>query len=94
MIIECGHLNQPTLPVSGLDLRGPLPEREHVCLGAGLQEGDLQGPVADRVVRAYEVVEAAVGEAGRIERAAPSSSEVVSKPVTEASVAVIVMDPV
>jgi hypothetical protein len=48
--------------VSGLGLGGPLPEREHVCLGAGLQERDLQGPGADRVVHAHELVQAAVGE--------------------------------
>jgi hypothetical protein len=37
-----------------------LPERECVRLGAGLEEGDLQCPLADRVVLAHELVEAAV----------------------------------
>ena len=36
-----------------------LAEREHVCLGAGLEERDLQRPLADPVVRAHELVEAA-----------------------------------
>ena len=39
-----------------------LPEREHVRLGAGLEEGDLQRPLADRVVLAHELVQAAVPE--------------------------------
>jgi len=39
-----------------------LPEREHVRLGAALEERDLQGPFADRVVLAYELVQAAVPE--------------------------------
>jgi hypothetical protein len=57
------------LPVTGGAIRklqghvaAPLPEGEHVCLGARLQEGDLQGPVADRVVGAHELVQAAVPE--------------------------------
>lgn len=39
-----------------------LPEREYVRLGAGFEERDLQCPLADRVVLAYELVEAAVLE--------------------------------
>jgi hypothetical protein len=42
------------------DLR--LPEGEHVRLDAGLEERDLQGPLADRVVLAHELVEATVAE--------------------------------
>jgi hypothetical protein len=37
-----------------------LPECERVGLGAWLEEGDLQGPLADRVVLAHELVQAAV----------------------------------
>jgi hypothetical protein len=33
----------------------PLPEREYVCLGAWLEERDLQRPLADRVVLAAEI---------------------------------------
>jgi hypothetical protein len=39
-----------------------LPEREDVRLGAGLEERDLHRPLADRVVLAHELVEAAVSE--------------------------------
>jgi hypothetical protein len=39
-----------------------LPERERVGVGAWLEEGDLQRPLADRVVLAYELVHAAVPE--------------------------------
>jgi hypothetical protein len=39
-----------------------LPEREHVRLGAGLQERDLQRPVADGVVLPDELVQAGVPE--------------------------------
>ena len=39
-----------------------LPERERVRLGAGLEERDLQRPLADRVVLAHELVQAAVLE--------------------------------
>ena len=39
-----------------------LPEREHVRLGAWLEERDLQRPLADRVVLAHELVQAAVPE--------------------------------
>jgi len=39
-----------------------LPEREHVRLGAGLEERDLQGPLTDRVVLTHELVQAAVPE--------------------------------
>lgn len=39
-----------------------LPEGERVRLGARLEEGDLQRPVADRVVLAHELVQAAVAE--------------------------------
>ena len=39
-----------------------LAERERVRLGAGLEEGDLQRPLADRVVLAHELVQAAVAE--------------------------------
>jgi hypothetical protein len=38
-----------------------LPAREHVRLGAGLEERDLQRPLADRVL-AHELVQAAVPE--------------------------------
>ena len=37
-----------------------LPEREPVGLGAGLEKGDLQRPLAYRVAPAHELVEAAV----------------------------------
>jgi hypothetical protein len=39
-----------------------LPECERVGLGAWLEEGDLQGPLADRVVLAHELVHAALAE--------------------------------
>jgi hypothetical protein len=39
-----------------------LTEREHVRLGAWLKECDLKRPVADRIVLAYELVQAAVPE--------------------------------
>ena len=39
-----------------------LSEGEHVRLGAGLEERDLQRPLADRVVLAHELVQAAVAE--------------------------------
>ncbi len=39
-----------------------LPEREHVRLGAGLEERDLQRPLADPVVLAHELIQAAVAE--------------------------------
>jgi hypothetical protein len=39
-----------------------LAERERVGLGAALEERDLQCPLADRVVLAHELVEAAVPE--------------------------------
>ena len=42
--------------------RALLPERERVRLGAGLEERDLKRPLADRVVLAHELVEAAVPE--------------------------------
>ena len=47
-------------PVVGAGHR--LPERERVRLGAGLEERDLQRPLADRVVLAHELVQAAVPE--------------------------------
>src|SRR4051794_23175494 len=46
----------------GASLRGRLPEREHVRLGARLEERDLDRPLAHRVVLAHELVEAAVPE--------------------------------
>jgi hypothetical protein len=39
-----------------------LAERERVCLGAGLEERDLQRPLADPVVLSHELVEAALPE--------------------------------
>src|SRR5918996_4386022 len=39
-----------------------LPERERVCLGAGLEERDLERPPLDRVVLAHQLVHAAVPE--------------------------------
>jgi hypothetical protein len=39
-----------------------LPECERVGLGAWLEEGDLQRPLADRVVLAHELVHAALAE--------------------------------
>ncbi len=39
-----------------------LPEREHVSFGAGFEERDLQCPLVNRVVLAYELVEATVPE--------------------------------
>src|SRR5512133_2436449 len=39
-----------------------LPEREDICGRAGLEESDLQRPLADRVVLAHELVQAAVPE--------------------------------
>jgi hypothetical protein len=39
-----------------------LAEREHVRLDAGLEERDLQRPLADPVVLAHELVQAAVPE--------------------------------
>jgi hypothetical protein len=39
-----------------------LPECERVGLCAWLEEGDLQGPLADRVVLAHELVQAALAE--------------------------------
>jgi hypothetical protein len=39
-----------------------LPECERVGLGAWLEEGDLQSPLANRVVLAYELVHAALAE--------------------------------
>lgn len=39
-----------------------LPERERVRLGAWLEERDVQRPLADRVVLAHELVQAAVPE--------------------------------
>src|SRR5688572_9416260 len=35
-----------------------LPERERVCLGAGLEEGDFHSPLADSLVLAHELVHA------------------------------------
>jgi hypothetical protein len=46
---ESHHVHQPT----------HLAECEHICLGTGLEERDLQHPLADRVVLAHELVEAA-----------------------------------
>ncbi len=46
-----------------------LPEREHVRLGAGLEQRDLQGSFVGRVMLAYELVQAAGPE-----QAVPSSS--------------------
>jgi hypothetical protein len=43
-------------------VRPRLPERERVRLGAWLEERDLQRPLADLVVLAHELVEAAVLE--------------------------------
>src|ERR1700756_4910715 len=42
--------------------RRGLPEGEHVGLRAGLEEGDLERPLTDRVVLAYELMEAAFAE--------------------------------
>ena len=39
-----------------------LSEREDVCLGAGLEERDLQRPLTDGVVLAHELVQAAIPE--------------------------------
>jgi hypothetical protein len=39
-----------------------LSERERVRLGAGFEEGDLQRPLADGAVLAYELVHAAVAQ--------------------------------
>ena len=39
-----------------------LAEREHVRLGAGLEERNLQRPLADRVELAHQLVQAAVPE--------------------------------
>jgi hypothetical protein len=39
-----------------------LPERERVRLGAGFEERDLQGALADRVVLAHELIHAAFAE--------------------------------
>jgi hypothetical protein len=39
-----------------------LSERERVCLGAGLEECDLERPLADGVVLAHELVHAAVSQ--------------------------------
>jgi len=39
-----------------------LPEREHVRLGAGLEERDLQRSFADSVVLAHDLVQASVAE--------------------------------
>jgi mannose-6-phosphate isomerase-like protein (cupin superfamily) len=48
---------------TGRSSREPwLPEGERVRLGAGVEERDLQRPLADRVVLAYELVKAAVPE--------------------------------
>jgi hypothetical protein len=41
---------------------GHLPERKDLCLRAGLEERDLQRALADRVVLAHELVQAAVAE--------------------------------
>src|SRR5512133_2688505 len=49
-------------PLGSRTAAAPLPEREHVRLGAGLQEPDFKGPFAERVVLAHELVQAAVGE--------------------------------
>jgi hypothetical protein len=42
------------------NLHSDSPEREHVRLGAGLEEGDLQRPLPDRIRLAYELIQAAV----------------------------------
>jgi hypothetical protein len=42
--------------------RSDLSERERVRLGAGFEEGDLQRPLADGAVLAYELVHAAVAQ--------------------------------
>src|SRR5687767_14350862 len=39
-----------------------LPECERVGVGAWLEEGDLQGPLAGRIVLAHELVHAALAE--------------------------------
>ena len=39
-----------------------LAERERVRLGTGLEEGDLQRPLADRVVLTDELIQAALAE--------------------------------
>ncbi len=56
--LASGDLNYD--PVVGASHR--LSEGEHVRLGARLEERDLQRPLADRVVLAHELVEAAVPE--------------------------------
>ena len=54
---ECRNLNHRK---SRCHLR--LPESERVRFGAGVEEGDFQCPLTDRVVLAHELVEAAVVE--------------------------------
>src|SRR5687767_1890591 len=49
-----------TLTTTGSFMPCGLPERERVRLGAWLEEGDLERPLADRVVLAYELVHAAI----------------------------------
>ena len=52
----------PTTTQSSGRVMSVLPERERVCLGARLEERDLQRPLADRVVLAHELVQPAVAE--------------------------------
>jgi hypothetical protein len=49
--------------VTGANTRALLPERERVRLRAGFEERDLHGPLSDCIVRAHELVQAAVLEA-------------------------------
>ena len=55
-----GGVDHPWAPFRSR--REPLPEREAVRLSAGLEEGDLERPFADRVVLAAELVETAVAQ--------------------------------
>jgi hypothetical protein len=65
---------------------GLLPERERVRLGAWLEEGDLERPLADGVVLAYELVHAAVPQqavAVRVDSVAPPSDGMCTRAGTD-----------
>src|SRR5215208_3831480 len=60
--LACGACRVRDMRVLLVETGIALPECERVGMGAGLEEGDLQGPLADGVVLAHELVHAAVAK--------------------------------
>ncbi len=60
--LKRSKIAQQTVSFGGRPIGQTSAERERVRLGTGLEEGDRQRPVADVVVLANELVEAAVPE--------------------------------